>query len=40
MRFRRDFIFLKKEKKKFCCKAKPSKFVAVITFKKTHYEQS
>ncbi len=35
MRFRRDFIFKKKEEKKFCCKAKPSKFVGVITFKKT-----
>ena len=34
MRFRRDLIVMKKEEKKFCCKAKAAKFAAVITHKK------
>ena len=40
MRFRRIFNVMKKAEKKFCCKVKPSKFAAVITFKKNQYEQS
>jgi len=40
MRFQRDFIFMKKEEKKFCCQAKPSKFVTVITFKKTNMNKA
>jgi DNA-binding protein HU-beta len=40
MRFRRDIIVLKKEIKKFCCKAKAAKFAAVITFKKNNMNKA
>ena len=39
-RFRLNLNVLKKAKKKFCCKVKPAKFAAVITFKKTNMNKA